>query len=91
MHSEELADVARIYPDRAAGHGHRCSHGNDAGQDAFHSIGLGCLDRIAGGSFGFLQGVLLVTLGILVTVAFFPQAHWLADARLPRYFFGPAT
>ena len=52
-----------------------------------HSIGLGCLDRIAGGIFGFFQGVLLVTLAILVTVAFYPQAHWLVEARLPRYFF----
>jgi len=54
---------------------------------ALHSIGLGCLDRIAGGVFGFFQGVLLVTLAILVTVAFYPQAHWLVEARLPRHFF----
>src|ERR1700677_4430421 len=54
---------------------------------ALHSIGLGCLDRIAGGVFGFFQGVLLVTLIILVTVAFYPQAHWLVEARLPRHFF----
>jgi uncharacterized membrane protein required for colicin V production len=53
-----------------------------------HGIGLGCLDRLAGGVFGLLQGALLITLGILVVVAFFPKAHWLADARLPRYFFG---
>jgi membrane protein required for colicin V production len=54
----------------------------------FHKIGFGCLDRLAGGAFGLIQGVLLVTLCILVAVAFFPQAHWLADARLPRMFFG---
>jgi membrane protein required for colicin V production len=52
-----------------------------------HKIGLGCLDSIAGGIFGFFQGVLLVTLAILVTVAFYPQAHWLVEARLPRHFF----
>lgn len=51
-------------------------------------MGLGCLDRLAGGVFGLVQGALLVTLGILVIVAFFPQAHWLAEARLPRLFFG---
>src|ERR1035438_6328939 len=28
----------------------------------FHSMGLGCLDRLAGGVFGFLQGVLLIAL-----------------------------
>ena len=51
-------------------------------------IGLGCLDRLAGGVFGLLLGALLVTLAILVIVAFFPQAHWLAESRLPRLFFG---
>jgi len=39
------------------------------------SIGLGCLDRIAGGVFGLFQGALLVTLAILVTVAFYPACH----------------
>ena len=52
------------------------------------AIGLGCLDTIAGAAFGFVQGVFLVTLGILVTVAFFPQARWLLDARRPHLFFG---
>lgn len=52
-----------------------------------HQIGLGCLDRLAGGVFGFFQGALGVTLCILVTVAFFPDAQWLTDSRLPRHFF----
>ncbi|MGA3370607.1 MAG: CvpA family protein [Terracidiphilus sp.] len=52
-----------------------------------HGIGLGCLDRLAGAAFGFLQGALLVMLVILVAVAFFPSAHWLAEATLPRLFF----
>jgi membrane protein required for colicin V production len=51
------------------------------------TIGLGCLDRIAGGIFGFFQGIVLVTLAILATVAFYPQARWLVDAKLPRHFF----
>jgi membrane protein required for colicin V production len=55
---------------------------------AFHMIGLGCLDRLAGAVFGFFQGALLVTLIILVAVAFFPRTRWLAEARLPRFFFG---
>ena len=54
----------------------------------FHSIGLGCLDSLAGAVFGFFQGALLVTLVILVTVAFFPRADWLTEAKLPRLFFG---
>ena len=55
---------------------------------AVHKIGLGCLDRLAGAVFGLFQGALLVTVGILVTLAFFPQAGWLVQSRLPRYFFG---
>ena len=54
----------------------------------FHRLGLGCLDGLAGAAFGFLQGALLVTLVILVTIAFYPKAHWLAEARLPKLFFG---
>jgi membrane protein required for colicin V production len=53
-----------------------------------HKVGLGCLDRLAGAAFGLLQGALLVTLIILVTVAFFPRAHWLTEGKLPRVFFG---
>lgn len=54
----------------------------------FRLLGLGWLDGLAGAVFGFFQGVLLVVIGILVIVAFFPQVHWIADARLPRMFFG---
>jgi membrane protein required for colicin V production len=53
-----------------------------------HKLGLGCLDRLAGGIFGLFQGALLVTLCILVAVAFFPTAHWLVEGKLPRQFFG---
>jgi membrane protein required for colicin V production len=55
---------------------------------AFHQLGLGFVDRLAGAAFGFLQGVLLVTLCILVAVAFFPKAHWLVEGKLPKQFFG---
>jgi membrane protein required for colicin V production len=55
---------------------------------AFRWMGLGCLDSLGGGVLGLFQGFLLVTLVILVTVAFFPQADWLAESRLPRQFFG---
>jgi membrane protein required for colicin V production len=54
----------------------------------FHHLGLGCLDRLAGAVFGFFQGVMLVTVVILATLAFFPKAQWLKKAQLPRYFFG---
>jgi membrane protein required for colicin V production len=54
----------------------------------FEKVGLGCLDRLAGAVFGFVEGLVFVTVCILVTVAFFPQTVWLTEARLPRYFFG---
>ncbi|MGD0546573.1 MAG: CvpA family protein [Terracidiphilus sp.] len=53
-----------------------------------HGMGLGCLDRLAGGLFGFFQGALLVMLVILAALAFYPGARWLEQARLPRLFFG---
>ena len=53
-----------------------------------HKVGLGCLDRLAGMVFGFVQGSVLVTLCILVVLAFFPKSPWLAEAKLPRYFIG---
>jgi membrane protein required for colicin V production len=55
---------------------------------ALHKIGLGCLDSLAGGAFGLFQGALLVTLCIMAALAFFPKAHWLAEGKLPRHFFG---
>jgi membrane protein required for colicin V production len=51
-------------------------------------MGLGFLDSLGGAVMGFLQGVLLVMVCILVTVAFFPGQQWLAEARLPQMFFG---
>lgn len=53
----------------------------------FKKLGLGCIDSLAGAIFGFFQGALLVTVFILVTVAFFPDTEWLTQARLPKYFF----
>lgn len=54
----------------------------------FEKVGLGCLDRMAGAIFGLVEGLIFVTICILVTVAFFPRTQWLTEARLPRYFFG---
>jgi membrane protein required for colicin V production len=51
------------------------------------TVGLGCLDSLFGALFGFFQGWLAVTLFILIVAAFFPQTHFLTEARLPHYFF----
>lgn len=53
----------------------------------FRIVGLGPVDMLAGALFGFAQGVLVVTVCILATVAFFPQASWLTTAKTPRLFF----
>jgi membrane protein required for colicin V production len=58
---------------------------------AFRLVGLGWLDGLAGGAFGLVQGAVIITVLILVAVAFFPQeSHWIADAQLPRQFFAAA-
>jgi membrane protein required for colicin V production len=54
----------------------------------FNWMGLGCIDVLGGAIVGFVQGVLLVTICILVTVAFFPRTQWLTQATLPKEFFG---
>ena len=51
-------------------------------------LGLGCRDGLAGAILGFIQGLVLVTIGIMVTIAFFPSQDWLEEARLPKLFFG---
>jgi membrane protein required for colicin V production len=57
----------------------------------FSLVGLGWLDGLAGGAFGLVQGAVIVTILILVAVAFFPQeGHWIAEAQLPRQFFAAA-
>jgi uncharacterized membrane protein required for colicin V production len=55
---------------------------------AFDWMGLGCLDMLGGGILGFFQGVVFITLCVMIAVAFFPTAEWLRDSRLPRQFYG---
>ena len=52
-----------------------------------HWMGLGCMDILGGAIAGLLQGALLVTVCLLVTVAFFPQTEWLTEAKFPQLFF----
>ncbi len=55
---------------------------------AFDWLGLGCLNMLGGAVIGFFQGVVLVTLAILVIAAFFPQANLLHNSRLAGDFAG---
>lgn len=51
-------------------------------------LGLGCLDMIGGAILGLFQGLVFVTLSIMVAIAFFPGAQWLTQSQLPRQFLG---
>ncbi len=53
-----------------------------------NKLGLGCLDGLAGAILGFIQGLVLVMISILVIVAFYPGQEWMNQARLPKLFFG---
>ena len=55
-----------------------------------HTVGLGCLDRLLGGLFGFFQGWMVITILILLVAAFSPGAEWIHRGQLPRLFFGSA-
>ncbi|MGA7341587.1 MAG: CvpA family protein [Terracidiphilus sp.] len=61
--------------------------GNMLGK-ALDWMGLGCLDMLAGAVLGFFQGLAIVTISIMVALAFFPKAQWITDSRLPKEFFG---
>ncbi|RRA47207.1 CvpA family protein [Acidipila sp. EB88] len=54
------------------------------------SIGLGWADRLLGAAFGLVKGAVLVTLGVLLLVAFWPASPWLRDSRLGPYFVAAA-
>ena len=54
---------------------------------ALEWMGLGCLDMLGGAVLGFFQGLVFITLCVLVGVAFFPDAAWLKESRLPKEFF----
>jgi membrane protein required for colicin V production len=61
--------------------------GNMLGK-ALSWMGLGCLDMLGGGVLGFFQGMIFISLCVMVGVAFFPDAAWLKESRLPKQFFG---
>lgn len=47
----------------------------------FKWLGIGWLDHLAGAGFGFVQGALLVTLGILLLLAFAPEPYGVKDSK----------
>jgi len=49
-------------------------------------VGLRWIDRALGGAFGLLRGALIVTVVVMATAAFAPQAQWLQESDLAPYF-----
>jgi membrane protein required for colicin V production len=43
------------------------------------AIGLGWVDKLLGGVFGFLRGVVVLAIGFFVLAALYPQAPWLQN------------
>jgi membrane protein required for colicin V production len=52
---------------------------------AASAIGLGVVDRILGGLFGFLKGCLLCTALLTALTAFLPPAPWISQSTLAPY------
>lgn len=54
------------------------------------TIGLGLVDRLAGGVFGFVRGCLMATVVMLAIAAFAPSFSGLRASRLAPYFLDAA-
>ncbi len=54
------------------------------------SIGLGWADRLLGAGFGLVKGGVLVTLGVMLLAAFWPDDSWLRGSELAPYFLAAA-
>ena len=48
--------------------------------------GLRWVDRLLGGAFGFVRGLVLATIVVLVATSFTPEAAWLQRSTLAGYF-----
>ncbi len=60
-------------------------------EKTFRWVGLGCLDTLLGAVFGFLQGVLMVMIFVLVVLRispFFRGLGWLAGCEASAGVFG---
>src|SRR5262249_32719406 len=53
---------------------------------AMKEVGLRWVDRILGGAFGLVKGVVVVTALVMALTSFLPQAQWLERSELSRYF-----
>lgn len=48
--------------------------------------GLRWMDRVLGGAFGLVRGLLVITVIVMATAAFAPNAQWMSRSALAPYF-----
>jgi membrane protein required for colicin V production len=53
---------------------------------AMKKAGLRWIDRVLGAAFGLVRGLLVITVVVMATAAFAPQAQWLANSQTAPYF-----
>lgn len=53
---------------------------------AMSKAGLRWADRLLGAAFGLVRGLLMVTVVVMATAAFAPNAQWLAKSQTAPYF-----
>ncbi len=53
---------------------------------AVQGVGLRWVDRLLGGAFGMVRGIVVVTVGIMAVATFIPDSQFLAKSELSRYF-----
>ena len=52
---------------------------------AVHEVGLRWFDRVLGGLFGFLKGILICTVVVIALAAFSPTGPWIRDSRFAPF------
>jgi membrane protein required for colicin V production len=52
---------------------------------AVREVGLRWFDRLLGGLFGFLKGILICTVVVIALAAFGPTSPWLRDSRIAPF------
>src|SRR5215472_9616810 len=53
---------------------------------AINAVGLRWIDRVLGGAFGLVRGVVIVTVGVMAFTAFAPDSPQLAGSQVAGYF-----
>jgi membrane protein required for colicin V production len=52
---------------------------------AVQEVGLRWFDRLLGGLFGFLKGVVIATVVVIALAAFSPESPWVRDSRIAPF------